>query len=937
MPRLPEGEVTFLFTDVEGSTRLLELHEEAMGVALARHHEILERIVSRHSGVVFETIGDAVYGAFERAADAVAAALVSHRALAAEDWGPVNRLAVRIAIHTGPVVRRGNHYFGAALFRAARLQALGFGEQTLVSGVTADMVADGLPDGASLVSLGSHRLKDLGEPEDVFQLTHPELRIEFPPLKSIDARPHNLPLQLSSFVGRDRELSEIGALLTDHRLVTLVGEGGIGKTRLALQAAADHLDRFDSGVFFVDLAALRDPELVPGAVARALGLREQSGEPLSTTIRDYLQERSLLLVLDNLEQLLPAAASSVAEFLEDGAGLRVIATSRIPLRVRGERQYRVPPLASGHPDNFDAALPPAVQLFVERARAIDASVEVDARTGPVIADICQRLDGLPLAIELAVQRLRVFDLIQLHERLNRRLDVLSRGPHDAPARQQTLRAAIAWSEGLLAESERRLFMRLGVFVGGFTLKAGVAIAGADSSIDPADGIEALVDYSLLRRADVPGEARFVMLETIREHAVALLDASGEMEDTVGRSIEYWATEAEAFLASIMNPRLAGGRQRNGAEDALASMVRDFPNARTALLAAIRTGEQEQALRIISGISTVWIDRGPWREGVELSEATIALGELPATTLAGDVLHRAAIIAARLGDRGRARDLGHRALQIRRSIGDPNKIESTLTNLVVTAETPLEALGYIEESLEIKRRNGIEVQDSLADLAFVRLELDDVEGAEPVMREALHEAQRAGDHSIASVAEYALGRLSRHRGDNDAARSRFERSLDEARAAGELWAAAAAFAGLAECHLQEGDWGRAGERLVLAVGLVPKDEWALHPEHLHELLVAVAAAAVHRNDLEAAAEICGALAEARVSTSGLQLPYRQREMSALARSVMSAIGKERFWTAWRRGQATGPELHPELARRALPGIAAGGEEESRPMGVTRGDP
>lgn len=921
MLRLPEGEVTFLFTDVEGSTRLLELHEEAMGVALARHHEILDRIVSRNGGVVFETIGDAVYGAFERAADAVAAALGSHRALAVEDWGPVNRLAIRIAIHTGPVVRRGDHYFGPTLFRAARLQALGFGEQTLLSGATAGMVADGLPDGASLLSLGSHRLKDLGEPEHVFQLTHPDLRLEFPPLKSIDARPHNLPPQLSSFVGRDRELSDIGDLLTDHRLVTLVGEGGIGKTRLALQAAADHFDRFDGGVFLVELAALQDPELVPGAIARALGLREQSGEPLSTTIRDYLQERSTLLVLDNLEQLLPAAANSVAAFLNGSAGLRVIATSRIPLRVRGERQYRVPPLATGKPDTFDAEVPPAIQLFVERARAIDASVEVDARTGPVIADICSRLDGLPLAIELAVQRLRVFDLFQLHERLNRRLDLLSRGPNDAPARQQTLRAAIAWSEDLLSAPERRLFMRLGVFVGGFTLEAGVAVAGAELSIDPADGIEALVDYSLLRRADGPGGARFVMLETIREHAAALLDSSGELEDTVSRSIRYWAAEAEVFLASTLKPRLRGGRQRSGTEDVLASMIHDIPNARSALLAAIRRGEQEQALRIISGISIVWIDRGPWREGVELSEATIALGEVPPTTLAGDVLNRAAIIAARLGDRARARDLGHRALKIRRSIGDPNRIESTLTNLAAVAETPLEALGYIEEGLEIKRSNEIEVQDSHCDLAFVRLDLDDLEGAEPVMREALQEAQRVDDHSIASTAEHVLGRLSRHRGDSGAARSHFERSLLEARAAGEPWAAAAALAALAECDLDERDSGTAGERIALAVGLVPDDEWALHPEHLPELLLAAAAAAAQRNELEAASVICGALAAARVSNSRLQRPYRQRELNALARNVMNAIGSERFWTAWRRGRATGPELYPELVRRASPGIVA----------------
>lgn len=452
MAGLPSGTVTFLFSDVEGSTQLLERHGAAMGSALARHHELFEQVVEGHGGTIFETVGDAVYAAFTDAGAAATAALDAQRALASEDWGPIGRMAVRIAIHTGTVERRGDHYFGPALFRVARLQALASGEQTLLSGVTAGLAGEALPTGASLRDLGTHRLKDLGEPEQVYQLMHPELRPEFPAVKSLDSHPHNLPLQLSSFVGREAEVAELAQLRAQHRLVTLLGPGGIGKTRLALQVAADVLDAVPDGVFFVDLAPVRDPELVPGAVATSLGLRAQPSEPIIRTLAQHLSSKTLLLVLDNLEQLLPVAAVTVTELLTEAPGLSVLATSRVPLRIRGEREYAVPSLAAGAPGSLDAAPPPAVVLFVERARAIGAELVIDAQTGPLIADICMRLDGLPLAIELAATRLRLLSLGALRDRLRDRLPLLTGGARDLPERQQTLRAAIAWSEDLLTRA-----------------------------------------------------------------------------------------------------------------------------------------------------------------------------------------------------------------------------------------------------------------------------------------------------------------------------------------------------------------------------------------------------------------------------------------------------------------------------------------------------
>jgi predicted ATPase/class 3 adenylate cyclase len=505
MRQLPEGTVTFLFSDVEGSTQLLERHGAEMGEALARHHALFEQITERHRGVIFETVGDAVYAAFARPADAVAAALDAHRALRDEDWGPIGRLAVRIAIHAGAVERRGKHYFGSALFRAARLQALGYGEQTLLSAVTARLVGDALPDGASLRDLGTHRLKDLAEPEQVYQLTHPDLRDAFPTPMSLDAHPNNLPVQLSSFVGRDAELEEVGALIDRHRLVTMLGPGGIGKTRLALQVGAERIERHPNGVWFVDLSAMRDPELVPSAIATTLGLREQPGKPIAALLAAHLHTRRSLLVLDNVEQLLPAAGTTVSELLGAAVELRMIVTSRAPLRIRGEYEYAVPSLASGDPQVIESEPPPAVALFVDRARAIRPDFAVDAESGPLVAEICAALDGLPLAIELAAARLRVFRLEALRQRLASRLLLLTSGTRDAPARQQTLRAAIAWSEELLSESERRLFARISVFIGGFTLDAAEAVAGLELGAEVIDALTTLLEHSLVRLVDGPAD------------------------------------------------------------------------------------------------------------------------------------------------------------------------------------------------------------------------------------------------------------------------------------------------------------------------------------------------------------------------------------------------------------------------------------------------
>ncbi|HEX2212401.1 MAG TPA: adenylate/guanylate cyclase domain-containing protein, partial [Mycobacterium sp.] len=398
MRQLPIGTVTFLFSDIEGSTRLLDSHRSAFGPILARHHAVVESTVEQHGGVVFETIGDGVYAAFARPGSALAAAIAIHRRLAAEDWRPVERLAVRIALHTGEVERRGDHYFGTALFRTARIQALAHGEQTLVSAVTASLASDALPPGASLRDLGTHRLKDLGEPEHIQQLDHVELRSEFPPLRGLDSHRHNLPVQLTSFVGRNHELSELPALLDSQRLLTLTGPGGIGKTRLGLQVAAERIDKHRDGVFLVELGPVSDARKVPAMLTTTLGATSIGTPAQERDAIEHLRDAEVLLILDNLEQLLPDAATFISQLLAEAPGVRVLATSRAPLRVRGESEYPVVPLSAGANDRLDQQMPAAVTLFVERARTAGSQLTIDAHTGPLIAEICDRLDGLPLAI-----------------------------------------------------------------------------------------------------------------------------------------------------------------------------------------------------------------------------------------------------------------------------------------------------------------------------------------------------------------------------------------------------------------------------------------------------------------------------------------------------------------------------------------------------------
>jgi predicted ATPase/class 3 adenylate cyclase len=633
-PEPAAGTLVFLFTDVEGSTRLWERFPQAMKAALERHDSTLQAAVAASNGQVVKTTGDGMMAVFTSAAAAATSCLTAQRDLAAGPWGTTGPLRVRMGLHAGEAATRSSDYFGPVVNRTARIMAVGHGGQVLLSAAAAALAADQLPDGARLRDLGTHRLKDLGRPERLFQLVHPDLADGFPQLATLDRRPNNLPTQTSTFVGRDAELEQIGSRLGDEavRLLTLTGPGGTGKTRLALRAAADQVDRFEDGVFFVDLAAARAAEDVPAGIARTIGLSETSGQALLEELTGRLRRQHTLLVLDNFEQVTTAAPMAV-ELLEDCQGLKLLVTSREALHVRPEHLFPVPPLSlpRAAPDRrsaADLADCEAVQLFAERAQAVRPDFRLTEDNADAVADICRRLDGLPLAIELATARLNLFSPQALRDRLGSRLGLLRGGARDLPARQQTLRATIEWSYQLLEPGEQRLFELLSVFSGvGFEAVETVAaeldrLAGAP--LDVLDGLASLVDKSLVRQADADaGEPRVVMLETIREYAAERLDDRPELAAAAHRAhAAYFADFARRQWEHLTSRRR---------EPALAAMTADLENLRLAWDHWVAANELDQLNKLVDSLWLLYDARSWYHDTVRLtSDLLEVLSSSPST-------------------------------------------------------------------------------------------------------------------------------------------------------------------------------------------------------------------------------------------------------------------------------------------------------------------
>lgn len=740
----PRGTVTFLFTDIEGSTRLWQDFPETLPAAYARHDAILREAVGDERGVVFKVIGDAFQVAFPTAVGGVIAALRAQQALTRERWGLPEPLKVRMALHTGAVDPDDDgDYRSPVLNRLGRLLSAGHGGQVLISQATMELARDHLPAGAAFLDLGDQRLKDLYRSERVFQLEGPDLRIGFPALRTLDTRSNNLPTQMTQFIGREEDVRVVSSLIIrdDVRLVTLTGPGGIGKTRLSLQVAADMLDTFVHGVYFVPLDALTDASLVPMAIAQALGLQEDSDAPILATLTSFLRDKRALLVLDNLEQVIDTAVG-LSDLLVSCPGLKMLATSRIRLHIGGEQEFPVQPLAlPGAVSREDVAAVSqyeSVRLFVERARLVKPSFEVNAENAPAIAEICTRLDGLPLAIELAAARIRMLPPDAMLRRLTARLSLLTGGARNLPARQQTIRGAIGWSYDLLSPEDQALFRRMAVFAGGATFEAIEAVAADEDHLwDAFDGLERLVDQSLVRQVDGEGESRFTMYETIREYALAELTAHGEADDAFRRHARYITNLVDGFRLDLDLDEMVEWLDRVEAE---------ADNLRVAMGWLIGN-DPPGAYHLIMDALRFWQWRGHRREGkawleqvlalprdgvhdLDLANAlrgcTIFVGQpeytarclertREAVAICRDIgddywltlaLSTEAIVIQYAGDNARAMEVGGEALVLARTTGDPQLIANMLNNManhLVAAEHLAEADVTLREMLAILER------------------------------------------------------------------------------------------------------------------------------------------------------------------------------------------------------------------------------------------
>jgi predicted ATPase/class 3 adenylate cyclase len=706
MAELPTGTVTFLFTDIEGSTRLLQELGDRYAKVRDEHAAIIRRAVAECGGVEVSTHGDSFFLVFRAPAGAVEAAVAAQRGLTAHDWSPDPPIRVRMGLHTGEGVRGGDDYVGIDVNRAARIAGAAHGGQIIVSGATRGLVEHALPEGASLRDLGDHRLKDIVHPEHLHDLVIEGLPADFPPPRTLDARPNNLPVQLTSFVGREEEIAEIRQLLGRTRLLTLTGAGGTGKSRLALQVAGEVLTDYRDGAFFADLSPVTDPALVPSVLARVLGVPEVAGRAILEAVKDHLHNKELLLVIDNFEQV-AKAGPLVEELLTAAPKLKTIVTSRFVLSLRGEQEYAVPPLELPDPER-----PPdlstllrveAVRLFTERALAASPRFRVTAENAPAVAEITARLDGLPLAIELAATRTKVLTPEQMLPRLQKRLAILTSGARTGPERQRTLRGAIAWSHDLLDDAERRLFARLSVFSGGWTLESAEAVCDPDGiGMDVLDGLASLVDKSLIRRTEpAVGEPRFSMLETIREFGQEQLEAGGDLDLVLRRHGEHFldlALEAEPHLTADDQ-----GEWLDGCD-------REHANIGNALRWAIETREAVLAQDSAGALWRFWQQRGHLAEGRRWLDEILAMPSGQARTPArAKALIGAGGIAWWQQDREAAGDFYGEAAAIEREIGDPARIAEALYNLafVVAGDDLESAARLLEESLELFRRLGDE--------------------------------------------------------------------------------------------------------------------------------------------------------------------------------------------------------------------------------------
>jgi predicted ATPase/class 3 adenylate cyclase len=697
---LPTGTVAFLFTDIEGSTQRWETHRAAMAEAIERHDTVLQKTIAAHEGYVFKRMGDAVCAAFRTAPDAISAAFDAQRALIKEDFSAVDGLKVRMAVHVGHADEHGGDYFGPSVNRVSRLLAIGYGGQVLVSGAAADLSQGEMPAQTTLRDLGSHRLKDLAQPEQVYQLVASDLPQKFFPLRSLDALPNNLPVQLTQLIGREHDVAEVQHLLDKTRLLMLVGAGGIGKTRLAVQAGAESLERYPDGVWFVDLASTSDPNLVAETIARVFEVTQQPGRSLAEAISGALRSKTALLILDNCEHVITAAAALAETLLRGCTHLRILATSREPLDISGETVHRVPslafPEASSTLRTDEALTYGAIALFVERAMAANTRFTLTNAHAHVVAGICKRLDGIPLAIELAAARAKALSVDQLAAMLDERFRLLTGGSRTALPRQQTLRAMLDWSYDLISENERTVFRRLSVFAGGFSLEGAQRVC-SDAEIadwDVIDLVASLVEKSLVVAELADAGQRYRLLETTRAYASERFAEQPEAE----RVREEHAGWFLQFAEQVANKSTLW-------RDSLASLALEIDNFRSALDWWLSgSGNAPDAARLIALIAETLREAGSSSELWRWCETAVnALGKDPPAKLVAPLLVWMAIVSSSLGyGRERRAALISRGLELARAADDAltsgRALEALAFHLILE-DRHEDALAAVREALD----------------------------------------------------------------------------------------------------------------------------------------------------------------------------------------------------------------------------------------------
>lgn len=788
MSELPTGTVTLLLADVEGSTRLWETQPESMTEAIARLDQAIATAVGLHGGVrpVEQGEGDSFVIAFARASDAVACAVDLQLA-------PLAPIKLRIGVHTGEIqLRDESNYIGPTINRTARLRDLGHGGQTLISGITESLVVEHLPAEVTLTDLGTHPLRDLPRPERVAQVCHCELRVDFPPLRtaaSVVAR--NVPTQLTTFVGRGRELADVAAMLCEHRLVTITGIGGAGKTRLAIELANELATEFEHGAWFVDLAPINTPELLETTVARSLGRPEEPGVRIMDTITRFVGDRRMLLIIDNCEHLVDSCAQLIDALLTASNGLTVLTTSREPVGVAGEVSWRMPSLSLADE---------AVDLFVERARRVRADFTLNDRNHGTVAEICRRLDGLPLAIELAAARVRALTLTEVADSLNDRFRLLTGGSRTAVRRQQTLRASVDWSHALLSQDERVLFRRLGVFAGGFDLAAALYVSGGTERYLVLDQLTLLVDKSLLIADHAGPDTRYRLLETMRQYAVEKLSESGEAAEIRGRHCEHYVAAA----AQLDSPADAEFRRRLAAAEA------DIDNLRGAFGWCVENHDFEQALTLTSSLQPLWYSRSHRREGNAWFQWVLDrhVGSISPAVEARALADK--VLLEMFSDAGAGYEHAQRALALARETDDRALLLRALTACSFVTGYEYEsqaAMSLFAESIELARELGDQLRLCL--ILTRRAGIAVITGDSVLERAAAEEgralAEAIGDDVMSRECQSYLGWAQVMQGEMAEAAQMFSQLLADPQAMNQIFLWPSALQGLSTAYSYLGDY------------------------------------------------------------------------------------------------------------------------------------